>query len=231
LISDNLAEVLRRITVVSRHSGRADTPRLVGVTKNRTVPEISELIRAGLLHLAENRWDEWSSKTMNLKDEGEEPLHWHFIGGLQGRSLRRFYRPLFRIDSLDSLEHAKLLSDLSERAGTVQEVLLEINVANSEGRRGIRPERMDDFLDRVSPLEGLKVQGLMVMGPIPDPDRGLGESRRVFESAREIWLGARSRWPFLLELSMGMSEDFEEAIRAGCTEVRIGRLLFERGNG
>ena len=226
MIADNLENVLRRISDAARQAGRPDSPRLVGVTKKRSLPEISELVDAGLTHLAENRWEELSSKKTVLDDQGRESLKWHFIGGLQGRSLRRFYAPLYRIDSLADLDHARGLSSLAGKSGHLQDVLVEVNVAKVEGRSGILPESLDHFLGQLAPLQNLRVMGMMVMGPVPGLDGG-AETRRVFDLGREIWTGAKTHWPFLEELSMGMSEDFEEGIRSGCTEVRIGRLLFE----
>ncbi|MEC4683158.1 MAG: YggS family pyridoxal phosphate-dependent enzyme [Nitrospirota bacterium] len=229
MISDNLEKVLQRISEVSRQAGRSEVPRLVGVTKKRTLPEIIELVEAGLVHLAENRWDEWASKKKDLDRQGLNHIQWHFIGGLQGRSLRRYYEPLFRIDSLDSLDHAKMLSALLEKAKGVQQVLVEVNISEGAGRSGVLPDVLDSFLDSLTTLSGINISGLMVMGPLPDPEGGREETRRVFSRAREVWDRSRNHWPFLQDLSMGMSEDFEEGILAGCTEVRIGRLLFEGG--
>ncbi len=209
----------------SREAGRTDLPRLVGVTKMRTVEEIRSLVNAGVHHLGENRWEEWEGKRNAL----EEIISWHFIGAIQGRALRKHYRPLFRVDSLDNLSHARLLSERAASEGLKQAVLLEANILRNPGRSGFLPEELEKGVESVSSLEGLDIRGLLVMGPIPDPSDRQDRTRKVFEEAREWWIRLQEHWPFLVELSMGMSEDFEEGIRCGATEVRIGRLLFEEG--
>ena len=225
MIPANLARIRARIEAASRAAGRTDLPRLVGVTKMRTIEEIRSLVDAGVTHLGENRWEEWEGKR-NALDEG---ISWHFIGAIQGRSLRKHYRPLFRVDSLDNLSHARLLSDLASREGVTQSVLLEANILRDPGRSGFLPEELEKEVGSLATLEGLDICGLLVMGPVPDPSGRQDKTRKVFEDAREWWIRLKGHWPFLVELSMGMSEDFEEGIRCGATEVRIGRLLFEEG--
>ncbi len=230
MIAHNVLTVRARIAEVAKKAGRTDCPRLVGVTKTRPVEDVREVIRAGIFHLAENRWAEWDQKAKDLGEIPETPISWHFIGAIQGRSLRRYYRPLFRIDSLDSVAHAALISDLSRNHGTSQDVLIEVNATRERGRSGFLPEDLDAGLGRISPLPGVRVRGLMVMGPVPDPSGSKDHVRRVFEDAHDLWGRLKMAWPFLEELSMGMSQDFEEGILCGATEVRIGRLLFEEGS-
>ena len=226
MIGTNVEAIRVRIAEASRKAGRETLPRLVGVTKKRSPEEVREVVRAGVFHLAENRWEEWDTKCRIL-DSG---ISWHFLGTIQSRGLRKFYRPLFRIDSLDSLPHAELLSTLSGQKGGRQAVLLEVNFLREPGRAGYLPEDIEPELEKVASLEGLDIRGLMVMGPVPEPSGNMDRTRRVFEEARDFWTRLKGGWPFLEELSMGMSEDFEEGIRCGATEVRIGRLLFEGGH-
>lgn len=226
MIGTNVEAVRVRIAEASRKAGRETLPRLVGVTKKRSLEEVRELVRAGVFHLAENRWEEWDTKCRSLGSG----ISWHFLGTIQSRGLRKFYRPLFRIDSLDSLPHAELLSALSGQQGGRQAVLLEVNFLREPGRAGYLPEDIETEIEKVASLEGLDIRGLMVMGPVPEPSGNMDRTRRVFEEARDFWTRLKGGWPFLEELSMGMSEDFEEGIRCGATEVRIGRLLFEGGS-
>ena len=225
MIGANVEAVRVRMAEAARKAGRETLPRLVGVTKKRSLEEIREVVRAGVFHLAENRWEEWDTKCRNL-DAG---ISWRFLGTIQSRGLRKFYRPLYRIDSLDSLPHAELLATLSGQQGGRQAVLLEVNFLREPGRAGYLPEDIEQELERLASFDGLDIQGLMVMGPVPEPSSNTDRTRRVFEEARDFWTRLKGSWPFLEELSMGMSEDFEEGIRCGATEVRIGRLLFEGG--
>ena len=229
MIAANLAKIRARMAAASREAGRAGLPRLVGVTKMRTIEEIRSLVEAGVHHLAENRWEEWEGKRNALRDSLGEKISWHFIGAIQGRAIRKHYRPLYRVDSLDNLSHARILSEQASGNGVKQEVLLESNLLREPGRSGFLPEELEKGVESVASLPGLVIRGLMIMGPIPDPSGSREKTRKVFEEAGELWIRLKGHWPFLGELSMGMSEDFEEGIRCGATEVRIGRLLFEEG--
>ncbi|MCL4484962.1 MAG: YggS family pyridoxal phosphate-dependent enzyme [Nitrospirae bacterium] len=229
MIAANVGSIRARMEEAARMAGRTSLPRLVGVTKRRSVDEIRRLVQAGVCHLAENRWEEWESKRSLIEASDGPEVSWHFLGTIQSRSLRKYYRPLFRIDSLDSRPHAEILSALSARHGRRQSILLEVNVLREPGRAGFWPEALEEELENLAPLEALDIRGLMVMGPLPEPPGNMERTRRVFGEARDLWDGLRKNWPCLEELSMGMSEDFEEGIRCGATEVRIGRLLFEEG--
>jgi hypothetical protein len=227
-VAANLASVRRQIEEAVRAAGRSDLPRLVGVTKGRTFPEFFALVSAGLSHLAENRWESWISRIEELPEEFSSPLFWHFIGPIQTRSLKRYYRPLYRIDTVDSLSHAEALSRLAASSGIRQGVLIEVNVCRDPGRTGILPEALVREIDAMAALPGILCEGLMIMGPDPK-DKGAPPVREVFSEGQLLWREALKMLPTMKTLSMGMSEDFAEAIRCGSTEVRIGRILFEEG--
>lgn len=225
-IADNVAAVLSDIREVSRRSGRADFPRLVGVTKMRSLEEVRALIDAGVDHLAENRWKSWQERLLALSEELLPSIFWHFIGPIQGRALKRFYRPLFCIESLDNLSHGTALSRLALESGAPQSVLLEVNVCRAPERAGVLPENLFPEIEALAALPGLRLEGLMVMGPIPG-DAKSPSSSEVFGEGSALFQEARRLIPSMGTLSMGMSEDYREAIRWGATEVRIGRSLFE----
>ncbi len=225
-IADNVAAVLSDIREVSRRSGRADSPRLVGVTKMRSLDEVRALIDAGVDHLAENRWKSWQERLLALSEELLPSLFWHFIGPIQGRALKQFYRPCYSLDTLDSLSHGGLLSRLAMESGSPQRVLIEVNVCRDPGRTGILPENLPGELEKLAALPGLCLEGLMVMGPIPGNPQS-PSAADVFSEGASLFGAAKRTIPSVATLSMGMSEDYREAIRWGSTEVRIGRSLFE----
>ncbi|MGC8528668.1 MAG: YggS family pyridoxal phosphate-dependent enzyme [Leptospirillia bacterium] len=214
------------IREVSRASGRSDLPRLVGVTKTRSPEEVRALVFAGVDHLAENRWESWHERLLAFPETLWPSIFWHFIGPIQGRALKRFYRPLFCIDTLDSLSHGATLSRLAMETGTLQKVLVEVNVCRNPGRAGVLPENLFTTLETLASLPGLHLEGLMVMGPIPGDGKAPSTSE-VFAEGNALFKESRRLIPSMGTLSMGMSEDYREAIRWGSTEVRIGRRLFE----
>lgn len=227
-VAANLAFVRREIEEAARAAGRTDLPRLVGVTKGRTFEEFFALASAGVGHLAENRWESWTSRLEELPGGFSSPLFWHFIGPIQTRSLKRYYRPLYRIDTVDSVSHGEAVSRLAASLGNRQGVLVEVNVCRDPGRTGILPEALGREIESLAALPGTTLEGLMVMGPVPG-DKNAPPVREVFGEGEFLWREALKAFPSMETLSMGMSEDYSEAIRCGSTEVRIGRILFEEG--
>jgi hypothetical protein len=225
-IAENVAAIREDIREVSRAAGRSDCPRLVGVTKTRSLEDVQALISAGVDHLAENRWESWHERLLAIPEGLRPSIFWHFIGPIQGRALKRFYRPLFCIDTLDTLSHGAALSRLAVENGSPQRVLVEVNVCRAPGRAGVLPENLVPELEPLAALPGLRLEGLMVMGPIPG-DAKAPSSSEVFDEGNALFKEARRLIPSMGTLSMGMSEDYREAIRWGSTEVRIGRSLFE----
>lgn len=225
-IAENVAAILEDLRSVSRSSGRSDVPRLVGVTKMRSLDEVRSLIAAGVDHLAENRWESWHERLLTLPEGFGSSLFWHFIGPIQGRALKKYYRPLYCLETLDSFSHGEALSRLAVEAGAPQKVLVEVNVCRDPGRTGVLPESLFDEAERLAALPGLHLEGLMVMGPLPGSREGPA-TPEVFQEAGVLFGEIKRRIPSMETLSMGMSEDYREAIRWGSTEVRIGRSLFE----
>jgi pyridoxal phosphate enzyme (YggS family) len=192
--------------------------KLVAVTKSRGVAEIEQHVLApGCRALGESRIQEWREKAERLA--GHE-VEWHFIGNLQ-RNKVKYCRPFHTIHSLNSKRLADELQRYGERAGHLFRVLVEVNVADEMGKMGAGLEEADRLVDYSRSLPNLRVAGLMAMAPWSE-DR---------EEARPVFAGLRTLRDKLglVELSMGMSNDFEVAIEEGATIVRVGTALFEGG--
>lgn len=180
----------------------------MAVTKGQP-PEVCQLaVELGLTALGENRVQEALAK-MDRVDGGE----WHLVGHLQTNKVR--YVDRFRlIQSLDSLRLAEALASRGRPA-----VLVEVNVGREPQKHGVAPEQAIDLAGRAAEL--LDLRGLMAMAPAGrDPAPPFAELRRLRDEA-EQHIGCR-----LPILSMGMTDDFEVAIREGSTMLRLGRALF-----
>lgn len=212
-----LSSVLARIGAACRRSGREPGDvLLIAVTKGRDAETVRRLIvDEGHLVLGESRVQEWREKARGLADRGVE---WHLIGHLQRNKVK--YCADFRlIHSLDSERLADELERQGERLDHVFDVLVEVNVSAEPTKHGVDLARLPRFADYVLGLERVRLHGLMTMAPHEeDPEK----SRPVFSALRE----ARDRLG-LVELSMGMSNDFEVAVEEGATMVRVGSALFE----
>lgn len=215
-----LREVEDRIAAACTRAGRTPaTVKLVAVTKGHPVAEIEErILSRGCLVLGESRVQEWRDKAEQLSGWD---IEWHLIGNLQ-RNKVKYCRPFHTIHSLNSLRLADALQAQGERFEHRFRVLVEVNVAEEESKRGAGLDEARELVDYGRSLPNLEVTGLMAMAPFnEDPE----SARPVFAGLREL----RDKLA-LVELSMGMSNDFEVAIEEGATIVRVGTALFEGGD-
>jgi len=175
----------------------------------------------GLRVFGENRVQEFLQKYEILGRQAE----WHLIGHLQRNKAKYLIGKIAFIHSLDNFELAKLLDKLSSVQGRPWRVLIQVNVAGEATKFGVAPSQLAEFLDLMQGLKGLEVCGLMTIAPYcEDPE----EVRPVFRKLRELREEVSKTRPRLnlMDLSMGMSNDFEVAVEEGATIVRIGSALF-----
>lgn len=196
--------------------------KLIAVTKTVPVERIREAVDNGILDLGENRVQELLDKV----DHFSADVRWHLIGHLQTNKVKYIIDRIAMIHSLDSLRLAEEIEKRSAAVNRVTPVLVQVNMAGEETKYGLRPEEVPDFLQEVSRLSHLSVQGLMTVAPfVSDAE----ENRPVFRRMRELQLNmAKQALPHveMRELSMGMSNDYVIAVEEGATMVRVGSSLF-----
>ena len=206
-IAANLVSVRERIALTGRDP---DEVTIVAVTKGFGADVCRQALDAGLPVLGENRVQEALTKM-----ESVEGAEWHLIGHLQTNKVRQAARRFALIQSVDSLHVAEALA----RAYASQKVLVEVNVAREPQKSGVDPAHALDLVDEVARL--LDLRGLMAIGPTE------GDPAPAFDELRTLCGAARQRTGKALPiLSMGMSGDFEAAVAAGSTMVRLGQALF-----
>jgi pyridoxal phosphate enzyme (YggS family) len=206
-VSENLAAVRQRI---ERAGGDPERIAIVAVTKGFGADVCKSALDAGLKILGENRVQEALEKMATV--DGTE---WHLIGHLQTNKVKLAAGRFSLIQSIDSAHVAEALA----RINVEQKVLVEVNVAREERKTGVDPAEAAKIIDAVA--EMLDIQGLMAMGPATGDPRPAFDELRAARDAAEQRLG-RS----LPILSMGMSGDFETAVAAGSTMLRLGTALF-----
>ena len=195
---------------------------LVAVTKGFSLDYVLPAYEAGAMIFGENRVQEALSKIENAPKE----LEWHLIGTLQKNKVRKVIGNFSLIHSVDSLELARRISELSRESNFVSEVLLQANTSGEESKSGLQPEEWIKNWDSILELEGLDVQGLMTIAPLVDDEEQI---RRCFQDLRMLrdrmqkMAGTRCN---LKHLSMGMSHDYRLAIEEGATLLRVGTALF-----
>ncbi len=212
--SDELIESVR--AKIKNASPRGSTePLLVAVTKGRSVETIRRYYDAGLRNFGENRVQEAVPKIKALPKD----IRWHFIGHLQSNKMKEVVGQFALIHSVDSPKLLERINAVARELGITQNILLEVNVSGEKTKYGFKPDELNDAMRELENLKSIRVLGLMTMAPYGAKEE---ELRKVFGSLREL------RDEFNLgELSMGMSDDFEIAVKEGATIVRVGRALFE----
>jgi pyridoxal phosphate enzyme (YggS family) len=221
VIDDNLIHINDRIEqACSLYDRRSDEITLVGVSKTKGVELVKEAWRAGLVHFGENKVQEAESK---IPSAGKGPI-WHMIGHLQTNKTKKAIRLFDIIESVDSLKLAGALSKDCANNDMEKEILLEVNSSGETSKYGLPFEKVLPVAEEVSRYDNLKLVGLMTIGPFTDDEELIDKS---FESTRDLFKRMRDRLGESIRvLSMGMTSDFERAIKFGSTELRIGTAIF-----
>ena len=196
--------------------GLPEGTRLLAVSKGQPAALIREAVAAGQRSFGESRVQEAIAKQAELADLG--PLDWHFIGRLQANKARQVVRHFGTIHSLDSVELAQRLARIAAEEGLAPAVLFQVKLRPDPAKTGFDPELLRQQWPELAALSPLRPVGLMTIAPL-----GLTAPERLalFDDCRRLAeeLG-------LAELSMGMSGDWQEAVAAGSTWVRLGSGLF-----
>jgi len=215
-IAENLQAVRERITQAARESGRDPASvQLIAVSKFHPPAALREAYAAGQRHFGENYAQELADKARELSDLTDLSLH--FIGGLQRNKLKLLLDAGAAIETLASEAHARSLHERASAAGQSCEVLIQVNVLGETQKGGVAPDDLARLVERVRGFSSLLLRGLMT---IPQAD-DLALSERAYRTLAEL-----ARAHALSELSMGMSDDLEVAVREGATRVRIGTAIF-----
>ena len=222
-IRENILEIRERIAAAARSAGRApEEITLVGASKMNDAAACREAIAAGIDALGENRVQEMTQKLSENAYDGA-PLH--FIGHLQRNKVKMVVGKVDLIESVGSLELLEAIDRQAEKLGIVQPILLEVNVGGDEAKSGFAPDALRAAAEQVRSLSHVSLRGLMTIPPVAEQPHG---SVPYFEKVHALFVDInRDLYDNKLDIvSMGMSGDFEDAIRCGATAVRVGTAIF-----
>lgn len=209
------------IAAAARRAGRSpETIQVVAVTKTFPLEVILAAFAAGLEHVGENYVQEARAKHAAAGGAGI----WHLIGGLQRNKARVAVSVFDWIDSLDSIELAEAVARHARDLGRRVDVLIQVNLADDPGQRGVGGAAVEALAARMLPLDGIRLRGLMTIGPAGAPEDTIRMHFRRLRELRDVV--AESLGVELPHLSMGMSDDFAIAVEEGATLLRLGRALF-----
>lgn len=222
-IAENIQSIRARMDRAAQAAGRdPGDVLLVGASKMNGAAACREAIAAGIDALGENRVQEMTQKLAEHAYDGA-PLH--FIGHLQRNKVRQVVGRVSLIHSVSSLELLAEIDRQAEKQGLVQDVLLEVNIGGEESKSGFTPHSLYDAAAQARDFSHIQVRGLMTIPPVEREPHGnlpyfVEVSRLYVDISRNLYNNS------FVYLSMGMSDDFEDAIAAGATMIRVGSAIF-----
>ena len=224
-LEENIARVKANMARAALEAGRDPAEiTLVAATKVQTSDTIRAAIAAGIAVCGENRVQEL---TAHLDDYAYDGARVHFIGHLQTNKVRFVVGRVDLIESVDSPRLLEAVERQAEKLNLVQDILLEVNIGREESKGGCLPEDLPALARQAMDLPHVRLRGLMA---IPPAAAEPGDNRRFFAATRQLFVDIRSQMgdndTDIDCLSMGMSGDYEDAIREGATLVRVGTALF-----
>ena len=224
MISDNLAQIRSNITAAAAKAGRdASSIKLVAVSKFVPADRIQEALRCDQTLFGENYLQEATEKIPLVGADAK----WHFIGHLQSNKAKLAAALFDMVETVDRLKIAKALDTHAKQLGKTLSILLQVNIGRELQKSGVLPEETKDLLLAIRKETDLPVLGLMTMPPFFDAPE---KSRPYFRELRLLANQLAGQHLFSdnsrVELSMGMSGDYQVAIEEGATIVRVGTAIF-----
>ncbi len=213
MIEDNVQRILQELP---------PGVELMAAAKSRTPQEILRAVQAGVKIIGEN----YVQETLAAFEVVGPSVKWHFIGHLQRNKVKKAVEIFNMIETVDSIDLAREIDKRCAQRGTIMSVLIEINSGREQQKFGVSPEEAEDLIKEMLPLQNVKIEGLMTMGPMfGDPENARPyfiETRKLFDHVRRLALpGVEMRY-----LSMGMTNSYTVAIQEGANIVRIGTKIF-----
>lgn len=227
-IAENISCIRNQIDDAAKAAGRDPaTITLCAATKMNEADRVRQAIAAGITCCGENRVQELTQK---LSENAYEGACVHFIGHLQTNKVKSVVGKVSLIQSVDSLHLLAAISKEAQNQGIVQDILLEINIGQEESKSGFSKEDILPVLDNLSAYPNIFVRGLMAIPPICETP---GDNHKFFKEIYNLSVDIRAKKYDNVSmeiLSMGMSDDFVDAIGCGSTMIRIGTAIFGARN-
>ena len=223
-IAENIASIRTRMDAAAIAAGRDPRDiKLCAATKMNDADAVRQAIAGGVDLCGENRVQELVQKQQENAYEGA-PVH--FIGVLQTNKVKQVVGKVDVIQSVDRLNLLEAIQKEAAKQGIRQDIFLEINIGNEESKSGFAPCEILPLLEHIGEYPNIFVRGLMAIPPI---SKKIGDNRKFFQEMLQLSVDIRAKKydNVLVEcLSMGMSDDFEDAIACGSTMIRIGTAIF-----
>ena len=226
LFDENYKEICTNIAECADKIGKsAKDITLLAATKTVDINLINYSITKGITTIGENKVQEFLQKENKYL-----PVKKHLIGHLQTNKIKDIVGKVDLIQSVDSIKLCKAISDYAQKNNIRQNILLEVNIGREESKSGFTKEGLYNSINEISEMEGIFVKGLMTIPPISYED---GANKKYFLNMKDIFLDISQKRLYNIKmdiLSMGMSNDYCDAILFGSNMVRIGTALYGKRN-
>lgn len=223
-IAENIARIRAGMEEAALAAGRdPKSIQLCAATKMNDAEAVREAIRHGVDCCGENKVQELTQK---LQENAYEGAPVHFIGHLQTNKVKQVVGKVDLIQSVDSLRLLTAIDKEAARQGIVQNILLEINIGGEESKSGFSPEALPGILPKMGEFSNIRVKGLMAIPPISQKN---GDNVKYFQKMYNISVDIIEKKYDNVKvecMSMGMSDDYADAIRCGSTMIRVGTAIF-----
>ena len=209
---------------IKKYSPYPEKVKLLFVSKYFNVEEHKALIEMGYDYFGENRAQLYRDKLNEFSDEKYKNIKWDFIGRLQKNKIKYIINSVNLIHSIDSYE---LLEEINKKAIENDRIingLVQINVSKEESKTGVYIEDFKKDSEKYFSMSNVKITGFMTMAPFEASESEIDD---YFSNMRKLKEEYQKQYDYVTEISMGMSNDYVEALKNGATIIRIGSKLFE----
>ena len=227
-IAENIAAIRAKMNAAALAAGRdPESILLCAATKMNDAQAVREAIAGGVNCCGENRVQELTAK---LAEDAYRGAPVHFIGRLQTNKVKQV---VGKVDLIQSVDRMKLLTAIQAEAakqGIRQDILLEVNIGGEESKGGFTPEEIPEIAEKMCDFPNLRLRGLMAIPPVCEKP---GKNDKFFQEMLQLSVDiTRKKGDNVCVdiLSMGMSDDYEDAIRCGSTMIRVGTAIFGQRN-
>lgn len=227
MVKENYNYVKQQVEETAKACGRDPKEiTLIAVSKTKPLENIEELIEIGVEDFGENKVQELCDKYEHVS----QPVRFHLIGHLQTNKVKYIVDKACLIHSVDSLKLAQTIQKEAAKRQVIAQILIEVNVAEEDSKFGLHTEDVIPFIQEISTMPNLHVNGLMTIAPfVDDPE----DNRKYFRTLKQLSLDITSKNIDNVDmnvLSMGMTNDYKVAIEEGATMVRVGTAIFGARN-
>ena len=209
-----LSSLQNKIREISDEKQLKINPKIIAITKTFPISAINPLLESGHIHYGENKIQEAENKWKGIKEKYQN-VALHMVGKVQSNKAKKAIQLFDYIHSLDNLKLAKLLSRFENELNKKVKIFIQVNIAEENQKTGIRLNELENFYNFCKNDLNLNIIGLMCMPPIDS------DSSKYFKILKQYSLKLN-----LNDLSMGMSNDYEQAILCGSTYLRLGMAIF-----